>query len=223
MNKLHACLIGSLLLSTPSLAQQIYYVDDELTITMRSGASTQHQILKTLKSGERLEIIETDKESGYSLARLDNGTEGWVITRYLTKSPIARDQLQAAKAELEKANKELTDLKKELRETSSARTSLDKSNTGLASENKRLSNELAHITEISGNAVALDQDNKTMREQIIRMETQIQTLQQQNEVLKDRSTRDWFITGAIVTVIGIFIGLLVPRLRVKRKSNWNEL
>lgn len=223
MNKISACLLATCLLASNSFAEEIYYVNDELTITMRSGASTQHQIIRTIKSGAKLNVIEIDKESGYTYARLDNGTEGWVITRYLSKTPIARDLLKQATSQVEMLTKQVNELNSKLNSTQKDRDSLDNSSSKLEKENTRLGKELARITEISGNAIVLDQDNKTMREQVIRMETEIQTLQQQNETLKDRSTRDWFVTGAIVTIVGIVIGLLVPRLRLKRKSNWNEL
>lgn len=215
--------MATALLSSSAFAGETYYVDDQLTITLRSGASTQHQIIRTIKSGEKLLISEVDKKTGYSLAKLENGTEGWVITRYISKTPIARDRLKAATDKANKLSKELKTLKSALKESDSTRNSLDKSGKKIEKENSRLSQELAKITEISGNAIVLDQDNKTMREQMIRMETEVQTLQQQNETLKDRSTRDWFVTGAAVTILGIFIGLIIPRLRLKRKSNWNEL
>ncbi len=223
MNTFNTSLIATALLSSSAFAQETYYVDDQLTITMRSGASTEHQIIRTIKSGEKLLVSEIDKKTGYAFAKLENGAEGWVITRYISKTPIARDLLKAANSKANSLSKELKELKSKLDKSDSSRSSLTNSNKSLEKENLQLSQELARITEISSNAIVLDQDNKTMREQIIRMETEVQTLQQQNETLKDRSTRNWFVTGAAVTILGIFIGLIIPRLRLKRKSNWNEL
>lgn len=223
MNKAIAATIVGLILTSSASAAETYYVDDELTITMRSGASTKHQIIRTLKSGAKLNVIEVDKDSGYSLARTDGGTEGWVITRYLSTQPIAKHRLSAAEKKAAKLEKEMTELRQQLNQTSDSRQALDKKSTDLTNQNSKLSKELDRIKEISRNAITLDKDNKTLREKLIKLETDLQAMEQQNSVLKDRSARDWFITGTGVTILGILIGLIVPRLRIKRKSNWNEL
>jgi SH3 domain protein len=223
VNKAIAAAIGTLLLSSSAAAQQTFYVDDELTITMRGGKGTQFQIIRTLKSGTKLEVLETDEESGYSLARTNGGTEGWVLTRYLTPTPIAKQRLATAEQKLAAQNKEIADLKSRLGETNQSRDTLKQNSSKLENENKKLQQELKHIREVSTNALALEKNNKELREQTIRLETDLQAMEQQNAVLKDRSARDWFITGTGVTILGIIIGLIVPRLRVQRKSKWSEL
>ncbi len=223
VKKVIAAAFAGLVMAGNVAAEEISYVNDELTITMRSGASTQHQIIRTLKSGTKLNIIETDKDSGYSLARTDGGTEGWVITRYLSATPIAKHRLAAAEKKADKLEKEIAELRKQLDQTTESRQALDQSSSKLTKENSALSKELEHIKEISRNAFTLDKDNKALREKMIRLETDLQAMEQQNSVLKDRSARDWFITGTGVTILGILIGLIVPKMRIKRKSNWNEL
>jgi len=223
VKKWTATLIGALLISGSAAAQEIYYVTDQLTITMRSGESTQHKIIRSLKSGTKLEIIENNKDSGFSRARTQGGTEGWVLTRFLTTQPSARQRLETANNTIKQLNKELPELRSEVNKSNSERSSLSKTSNSLEKENKKLNKELTQIKEISRNAIALDEDNKNLREKLIRLETDLQAMEQHNSILKDRSSRDWFITGTFVTIFGILIGLLVPRMRVKPKSKWNEL
>lgn len=216
-------LIGGLLISGNAAAQETYYVNDELTITMRRGESTQHQVIRTLKSGTKLEITETHRETGYSFARTQDGTEGWVLTRFLTTHPAAKQRLEAANNKISQLNKELSRLRSELKQTDAKRSSLDKTSSQLEKTNNTLTKELTQIKETARNAIAISEDNEKLREKIIRLDTDLQAMEQQNSVLKDRSARDWFITGTIVTILGILLGLLVPRMRVKPKSKWNEL
>jgi SH3 domain protein len=49
----------------------------------------------------------------------------------------------------------------------------------------------------------------------------MQTLQQENAGLKDRTARDWFMVGAGVVLLGILAGLFIPRIRWRRKSSWD--
>ena len=223
MKKRTIALIGGLLISGSAAAQEINYVNDELTITMRRGESTQHQIIRTLKSGTKLEIIETHKDTGFSFARTKDGTEGWVLTRFLTNQPAAKQRLETANNKISKLNKELSKLRSDLKQTDAKRSSLDKTSNQLEKANNKLTKELTQIKETARNAIAISEDNTKLREKIIRLDTDLQAMEQHNSVLKDRSARDWFITGTIVTILGILIGLLVPRMRVKPKSKWNEL
>lgn len=223
MKKTIAVAMLGLLLGHNAYAQETYYVVDELVITLRSGESTQHQILRTLKSGTPMEVIEEHKDTGYSLVRLPGGTEGWVLSQYISTTPIARERLAEAEKKIAQLEKELSSLSAELKTTSSARAQLDKNSSSLADENDKLKKELEQIREISRNAISLNDDNKALREKLIRLETDLQAMEQQNSVLRDRSARDWFITGTGVTIIGILIGLIVPKIRIQRKSKWNEL
>ena len=83
------------------------YVSDQLEIPMRTGKSTQHRILRMLPSGTPLEVLELDKENGWTRVRTPDGKEGWVLTRLLMDIPAARDRL--ARAEKRLAELELRD------------------------------------------------------------------------------------------------------------------
>ena len=56
---------------------------------------------------------------------------------------------------------------------------------------------------------------------MVSLERQLQTLQQENEGLKDRTARDWFMVGAAVVLLGIIVGLIIPRIRWRKKSSWD--
>src|SRR3569832_1879991 len=86
------------------------YVSDELEVTLRTGQSTQHQIVRMVKSGTAVEVLATDANTGYTKVRTPSGAEGWVLSRYLMTSPSARqqlDELQRRLATLEIDNKQL--------------------------------------------------------------------------------------------------------------------
>ena len=56
---------------------------------------------------------------------------------------------------------------------------------------------------------------------MVALERSLQTLQQENENLKDRTARDWFMVGAGVVLLGIIVGLIIPRIRWRKKSSWD--
>jgi SH3 domain protein len=199
------------------------YVSDRLEIQMRTGKGTQFRILRMLPSGTALEILEVDQEDGYSRVRTPSGVEGWVLSRFLMQGRAARDQLADAEkklARLELENRKLTGSLEDLQKT---KGSIDTEREQLVKENRKLSQELEEIRRAASSALAIDAENKELKSRIVAYERQAQSLQQENEGLKDRTARDWFMVGAGVLILGMIIGLIIPRIRWRKKSSWDSL
>lgn len=106
----HFCFFTALVSLCGAVAAETRYVSDDLEVTLRTGQSTSHQIVRMVKSGTAVEALETDANTGYSKVRTPSGSEGWVLSRYLMTAPSARQQLselQRRLAELEIENKQL--------------------------------------------------------------------------------------------------------------------
>ena len=67
-----------------SVQAETMYVNDQLSITLRTGKGTHRKIIAIIKSDQRVEALEKGEE--WTLVRLPNGKEGWVLSRYLTSS-----------------------------------------------------------------------------------------------------------------------------------------
>lgn len=199
------------------------YITDRLEVTMRSGESNQHKILRMLRSGAKLELLQTNEESGYSHIRTADGMQGWVITRYLENLPSARDRLAMTEKQLARIKADNKSLSDKLAALTREHNQLRSESTQLSAQHRKQSDEVTRIKTISANALALDSENATLREQTRQLERDQQALQLENDSLKDRSDRDWFIVGAGVIVLGMIIGLIIPKIRWKKKSDWSSL
>jgi len=212
-----ACL--ACLLTAQAMAET-NYISDQLEVTLRSGKSTSHSIIRMLRSGTPVEVLNQDKDSGYSLVRAQ-GKEGWVLTRYLMTRPVARDQLAEAQkklAELELANRKMTTAMQALTQE---KGSIEKDRSSMEENYRKTSQELAEIKRTASSALAIDSENKDLKSRLVALERNLQTLQQENESLKDRTARDWFMVGAGVVLLGILAGLIIPRIRWRKKSSWD--
>jgi SH3 domain protein len=210
-----------LVILTGNALAETRYVSDRLEITMRSGKSTSHGILRMLRSGTPVDVLETDKASGYSRIKTRSGKEGWVLTRFLMSGPAARDRLAEAKkrlAELELENRKMHTTMAGLQEEMS---SVEKERQNLDSEHRDVSQQLAEIKRTASSALAIDSENKELKSRMVALERSLQTVQQENENLKDRTARDWFMVGAGVVLLGIIVGLIIPRIRWRKKSSWD--
>jgi SH3 domain protein len=210
-----------LVILTGTALAETRYVSDRLEITMRSGKSTSHGILRMLRSGTPVEVLETDKASGYSRIKTRSGKEGWVLTRFLMNGPAARDRLAEAEkrlAELELENRKMHTSMAALREEMST---VEKQRQDLDNEHRNVSQELTEIKRTASSALAIDSENKELKSRMVALERNLQTVQQENENLKDRTARDWFMVGAAVVLLGIIVGLIIPRIRWRKKSSWD--
>ena len=222
---LPASLMGACLLFTAmaGAAAETRYVSDELQITLRSGQSTQHQILRMVTSGTPLEVLETDEKTGYTHVRAPQDVEGWVLTRYLMDHPSAQDQLADAQKKMARLQDQNKDLQTKLNTVSGDKNSLDKDRRDLLAKNDKLQTELDHIRKTAADALAIEGEKNRLADETNRLKTELQSVQQENLSLKDRSQREWFVRGAGVVIAGILIGLILPKIRFSRRSRWNKL
>jgi SH3 domain protein len=224
VKKFISCTLLAALFCLPVLsqAQTTRYVSDELEITMRSGQGIKFGIKKMLPSGARLQVLETDP-TGYSKVKTADGAEGWVLTRYLSNSPSAREQLETSQQRIASLELEISKFKEEIASISNQNTDVDSQNLSLREKSQRLSKELDDLRRTASNAVALENENRQLKEKLQQIDHRNQTLVIENNALKDNSTRSWFLVGAAVLFSGLLLGLILPRLRLRKKDSWGSL
>lgn len=224
MKKLITHLFIAATLLTPILvqAQTTRYVSDKLEITMRNGQGVKFNIRKMLESGARLDVLETDP-AGYSRVRTEDGVEGWVLSRYLTNTPSAREQLDANRQRVANLELEVAKYKEEIGTLNSQNSTADSENLNLKETAQRLSKELDDLRRTASSAVALDNENRQLKEKLQEIDHENQSLVIENNALRDNNTRSWFLVGAAVLFAGLILGLIIPRLRIRKKDSWGSL
>lgn len=216
-----AAIFAQLCVSTVVTAES-RWVSDEFEITLRTGPSTSNAIQLMIKSGTELEVLERDAASGYSRVRTPGGTEGWVLTRYLMSEPSAREQLQSLTSQLTTATTEGTSLNSQLAAVRAEYQTAERRIRTLENENEKLASELAEIKRTAANVLSINDQNKELRDELNATEIRIDTLEHENRDLMSQTKRYWFMSGALVLVIGIILGLWLPRIRWQRRSRYDR-
>lgn len=212
----------SILLAASNVAAQSMWVSDQFEVMLRTGPSTNNAIERMLPSGTPLEVLERDEEAGYARVRTTAGTEGWVLARYLMNEPSAREQLSNLTNRLTNANAEGSSLTSQRDAVQSEYDSATRQISALENENRNLEQELAEIKRTAANVLAIDTQNKELRDQLATAEIQVATVEQQNRELSGRTTRYWFMTGALVLVVGMILGVWLPRIRWQKRSRYDR-
>lgn len=219
--KTRSFLISFFLITTLSFSVQAetQYVSDHLVITVRTGQGQQYQIIKTLESGEHVKVLETT-DTGYTRIETADGVDGWVRSQYLAPEPVASEKLAKAEAKLLKTNETLIALKEKYAVLVKEHKVLSETQKALSSDKKQLDSELARLNEVAKKPIILDKQNRELQEKNVTLEKDLQRLNQENYSLRDRSQREWFIAGALVLFGGILLGLIIPKLRGRKRSSW---
>jgi SH3 domain protein len=215
-------LVGLMLLLVAAGAQaQTRYVTDRTKLEIRGGPGTEHTILRWLDPGNEIQVLEQDQQAGWSRVRVvDQGTEGWILTRFLMDEPGARNRLAAAERNLAATRDRLATLEAQSRELGanlgSARTELEQTRTRHAT----VSQDLADLRTAAANVVEISDRNTSLQQRLTEREREVEALTTENARLAGRTNQNWFIVGASVLLAGIVIGLVAPTLRRRRRSDW---
>lgn len=211
-----------------SAAAQTAYVSnqrdiDEFEITVRTGESTDHQILRMLSGGDQVEVLARSQDSGYAQIRLSDGRTGYVLSRFLSDRPSARQRLQRAQQELATLAAEKARVDEQLETLRADQSQSSAITSDLTERNEALDAELAQIKATAADALNLDASNKALRSRLAASEKSIDALRAENSKLRTGSAQSWFLIGAGAVLVGALLGFLLPRLRWRRKSRWGDL
>ncbi len=199
------------LLSTAVLAEAKHYINDSMKITMRTGPATDRKIIALLSVGQEVEVLKAENE--WTLVRLLNGKEGWVISRFITDQTPESIQLEALKknhsalqtkaASLMEENKALKDenntLGINLKTSETKQKSLSKSYETLKTESKQFLDLQAKYKESTSKLAAQTQKAEKFEDELTKL-------------LWNKNIK-WFLSGAGVLILGFIIGFSTKRQR----------
>lgn len=199
------------------------YLTDSTNFNLRSGSSSKYKLLKTLPSGTRLTLLGTNKSTGYSKVKTSDGIIGYLPTRYTLDKPVSSWYLEKANQKLELLQAENQKTKVTLAELQQNNSSASSSNSDLTKERDQLSTDLNELRQTAANAIQLKRQRNELQERVVNVERELQQLKREKQALEDSTNQDWFLYGGILSFLGIFLGLLIPKISWQRKShsNWD--
>ena len=193
-------------LFTAATAETYEYVTDQLNLSLRAGTTTKHKIRKMVSSGTKVQVLDTAE--GYTKVRTPQGIEGWMLDRHLMKQPPARERVEAAEQEVALLRDE----------NARQKAALDDPDI-ISPRQAELEQQLIEIRRTASGALNLAEQNRKLKRELLQQGKEAQALNQEVVTLRERSDQQWFLVGAIVVLISIFLGHLLPRMQLRRSSN----
>lgn len=195
------------------------YVSDQLSIPLRRGPSTEYKIINAgLPSGTALEVLQENKEAGFTQVRTPNGVEGWVPSQYLDSEPPARNRLAAATKRVETLEAELKTVRSNFQDQRSARTEAEGRTTDLTKQTEKLQNELNELRRVSASAINNYEENKQLKTENQSLQSQVSQLSTRVRELERNTMLRWLLAGGGLVLVGLALGAWI-KSRPKR-STW---
>ncbi|MCH2189719.1 MAG: TIGR04211 family SH3 domain-containing protein [Gammaproteobacteria bacterium] len=215
-------IIGVIALCSPGASAQTNYITDNVEIMMRSGPSSKNKIIKILESGDRVTIINNDVGNGHSEVKSSSGAIGYVLTRYLSETPSARNQVKRLQSQLNQLRAKPGELQALLANAQDDNQALIAQNTSLTAKLKNITEELDNIKRVSSDAVNIANKNSKLETEVQQLLLQLDDIRIQNKSLKDQSEQQWFMLGVGAIVLGLFLGWLLSKRSGSRRQSWGS-
>ena len=195
---------------------------DNLDLPLRSEESNKGKIISLLPTGTPLTVLKENSKTGFSRVQLQSGMQGYIATRNTMTNPPNNSQLEISTKNLTSLQTEINTLREELAKAKSAvapGTTLEQS---LAMDRDRLDRELTELRRTATNQIQLKDERDKLQEDVVNVKRELEQLKLENNALKDGANQDWFLYGGMLSLAGVFLGFILPKLAWRRKSGWDR-
>jgi SH3 domain protein len=195
----------------PAVYAQQLFVKEMMKITMRTGPGNDRKILALVSTGQPVEVIETGAE--WSHVRLDNGKEGWVLSRFLTPevpNSISLAKLTKRHDALLTKHAALSEENRQLKETAQRLTAeVQKGVKDL----KTLQKEYDTLKAGSADYLKLKTKHQKTSAKLSEQTERAAKFEGELAKLLRKQNIKWFLSGAGVLLLGFIIGYSSKRQR----------
>mgnify|MGYP000111084990 FL=1 len=215
MNKYKAIILTLILLTFKVSAESSVFITEQLDIPIRADKNFGENIIRLLPSGTELSLLQST-EDGWAQIQFDE-TIGWIKSFYISIDPPAREELKKLTRSYNANELIISKLGGEKEALESELLILKQENTDLVIQSSKSQAEKEHIEQIYQDALKLEHENEKHIQEKLQLKTELQLAENNTQIQKDTSSRNWFIVGAIVLFFGMIIGFVVPGLLNRRR------
>lgn len=180
---------------------------------MRRGKGENYRIVASLPMGTPVVLLQADKE--WAHIRLQDGSEGWVRSRFLGSSPLI--PIAAIKGGLD-AEEITADAQGRPLNLSEENSRLRKELAACTTDRSTLADKYQTLISDPESVIHTKTSLSEAQRQIEEMRQKLAEAQIENTVLRKNHSIKWFFTGGLVLLAGWLIGRLTTNGRKKRSS-----
>lgn len=201
---------------------QSSFVTDDFEVMLRTGPSVQNKIVKPLRSGTRITVLNEDAGNGHSQVQTSGGEIGYILKRFISQQPSARNRVRRLEAQLDQLRSEPDEIRNLLAQSQDENQELIQMNLRLTERVKEFEREIKQIKEISGDTIELAAKNQRLESEVQQLLLQLDDIRIQNEALKDTSENIRNLLGVGILLIGLFLGWILSISGRRNRNSWGS-
>jgi SH3 domain protein len=188
-------------------AEATAYIKDIMEITLRVAPGTGSKVLRMIRSGEMVTVLQ--KGEGWSRVKVEDGTEGWVVSRYLIQQEPVSIQARALMEENTRLKQGMSNLAGKNAELAKANEELKTALNQFKTDSEALKKELEQLKQGSTEYLTLKKENENLKARQQRMEFSSNKSGKESEDSTDPHV--WMVYGVAILVFGMLLGSFFRR------------
>jgi SH3 domain protein len=196
------------------------YVSDKLEVPLRTGPGPREKIVGMLQSGQTVEVVS--EENGWSNVRSVGGNSdntGWILSRYLMNREPWENHVHRLERDNAALREQVAPLTERVQDIKSKNSDLTAALQEKTNELESLKNRYASLSKDASGVLELRQRFQETQSNLTHAEAELAQISEENNLLRSSHRSRWFLTGALVLLAGLLIGLLIGRRDKKRRSS----
>lgn len=203
-----SCVVLLLFAAQTALAADILYIKPSLEVLMRKGRADNARIIATIPMGTAVELVQGGKD--WSHIRLQDGTQGWVRSRFLGSSPII--PMANIRPGID-ADGKVNDIQGKFVDLAGENGQLRKELAACSADRSTLADKYQTLTGDPASPARARTELDEAKRQIGELQQQLTAAQIECTVLKKNESIKWFFTGSVVLLLGWLIGRVGKRAK----------
>lgn len=197
------------------------YVSDSFEITLRTGPSIENKIIAMPSSGQPFEVLGSEGDwSHVRMVKADgDSVEGWVLTRYVSTRLPWEVQAKTLSAENASLKEKLAHVEKELNEATNRERDLTRQLKERSEALQRARADYDSLKSRAADYLKLEAAYTENRSTLQTAQADVQRLTEEIRKSRYSQRNRWFLTGALVLLVGLMIGLVIGRQQKRRRTS----
>lgn len=190
------------------------YVKPSTEVPLRRGQGTEYKIDAVISDGTKVYLLQEDGD--WAQIQLENGKEGWILSRYLSDEKPLREQvteLEQTKADLEV---QLIQVDTHLAGLVEVNSQTEESLVICMDENEKVNADYQRLEEDTADVVLTKKNLLASEKQLNDLSMRFAALELENKGLKNNTSLIWFLAGSGVLLLGLLIGIIAGKRSKKR-------
>ena len=187
--------------ATAFSAEESAYIGANGPAEMKSGLSAQDKLIRNLEPGTPVKVLKNNLKLGYAKIQLEGGETGWIVAKFLSQEAPLRPKVPVEPLLVEPEKKTPEQLEQEV---------------------SRLQTELVAVRQASADVLRIQAERDQLQGSVITLKRELDTITREKNALNEDQKQSWFMVGGLVLIAGIILGVVLPRISIRRKNNWGS-